>query len=99
MGFNEEGQVVGASQSGSYLYAFLWDDGTMTNLGALGAYGSWAYDINDAGQVVGGSVVDDQFHNHAFLWQNGSMQDLGALGWDRSVVWDINDKGQVVGAL
>jgi probable HAF family extracellular repeat protein len=35
MGINENGQVVGPSQLGNYFYAFLWDDGTMTNLGAL----------------------------------------------------------------
>ena len=78
MGINEAGQVAGASQSGSYLYGFLWDDGTMTNLGDFSGRGSWAYDINDAGQVVGGSVVNEQFHNHAFRWQQGGgMQDLG----------------------
>ena len=97
-GINEEGQVVGASQSGSYMYAFLWDDGTMTNLGALGAYGSWAYDINDAGQVVGGSVVNDQSHNHAFRWQqNGGMQDLGTLGGPISYAFEINSAGQTAG--
>ncbi len=98
-GINEEGQIVGASQSGSYMYAFLWDDGTMTNLGALGAYGSWAYDINDAGQVVGGSYVGEEFDTHAFLWQNGSgMQDLGTLGGPDSYAFDINDSGQAVGS-
>ena len=67
MGINEDGQIAGASQSGSYLYAFLWDDGTMTNLGDLGGQGSWAYDVNDAGQVVGGSPL--RGNNHAFRWQ------------------------------
>src|SRR3990172_6713567 len=35
-GINENSQVVGVSQSSTYSYAFLWDDGTMTNLGDLG---------------------------------------------------------------
>ncbi|MFN8546034.1 MAG: hypothetical protein U0807_17785 [Candidatus Binatia bacterium] len=98
MGANDDGQVVGASQSGSYAYGFLWDGATMTNLGALGAYGSWAHDINDAGQVVGASVVGEEFHSHAFRWQqNGGMQDLGTLGGPISYAFEINDAGEAVG--
>ena len=96
MGLNEDGQVAGASQSGSYLYAFLWDDGTMTNLGALGSQGSWAYDVNDAGQVVGGSPLPGG-NNHAFRWQNNAMHDLGTLGGPSSYAFEINDSGQAVG--
>lgn len=97
MGNNENNQVVGALQSGSDLFAFLWDDGTMTNLGALGVHGSWAYDINDAGQVVGGSYIGDTFNSHAFLWQNGGMQDLGTLGGPNSYAFEIDNSGQAVG--
>ncbi len=95
MGNNENNQMVGASQSGTYAYAFLWDDGTMTNLGDLGGQGSWAHDINDAGQVVGGSPLSSG-ENHAFLW-DGSMQDLGTLGGSFSFAFDINNSGQAVG--
>ena len=34
-------------------HAFLWQDGAMTDLGTLGGRASWAYAINDRGQVVG----------------------------------------------
>jgi probable HAF family extracellular repeat protein len=80
MGTNDDGQVVGGSQSGSQSFGFLWDGATMANLGDLSGRGSWAYDVNDAGQVVGGSYVNEQFHSHAFRWQNGSMQDLAHGG-------------------
>ncbi|MCC7360323.1 MAG: DUF3466 family protein [Anaerolineales bacterium] len=97
MGINENGQVAGASQVSSYMHGFWWDDGTMTNLGALGGQGSWAYDINNAGQVVGGSPLGSG-DNHAFRWQNGSgMQDLGTLGGPSSYAFEINDSGQAVG--
>ena len=80
MGINEGGDIAGASQSGSYLYGFLWDGDTMTNLGDLGGQGSWAYDVNETGLVVGGSPLGGG-NNHAFLWQqSGGMQDLGTLG-------------------
>jgi probable HAF family extracellular repeat protein/T5SS/PEP-CTERM-associated repeat protein len=95
MGINENGRIVGASQSGSYLYGFLWDGNTMTNLGDLGGQGSWAYDINEAGQVVGGSPLASG-ENHAFLW-DGSMQDLGTLGGTTSYAFEINASGQAVG--
>jgi probable HAF family extracellular repeat protein len=59
---------------------------------------SRAFDINDAGQVVGyGSAATG---NRAFLWDavNG-MQNLGDLpgGSDRSFAFGINNAGQVVG--
>ena len=97
MGINEDGHIAGASQSGSYLYAFLWDDATMTNLGDLGGQGSWAYDVNDSNQVVGGSPLGGG-NNHAFLWQqSGGMQDLGTLGGPDSYAFEINSTGQAVG--
>lgn len=97
MGINEASDIAGASQSGSYLYAFLWDGDTMTNLGDLGGQGSWAYDVNDTGQVVGGSPLGGG-NNHAFLWQQSSgMQDLGTLGGPDSYAFEINSAGQAVG--
>jgi probable HAF family extracellular repeat protein/T5SS/PEP-CTERM-associated repeat protein len=96
MGINDTGDVAGAGQSGTYMYAVSWVDGTMTNLGDLGGQGSWAYDVNDAGQVVGGSPLGSG-DNHAFVWQNGSMQDLGTLGGPSSYAFEINGSGQAVG--
>lgn len=53
---------------------------------------SFAYAINDKGQIVGLS------NGRAFLWQNGKMQDLGTLpGYMTSRAHAINNKGQVVG--
>lgn len=96
MGINEHGHVAGASQSGSYLYGFLWDGDAMTNLGSLSGQGSWAYDVNGAGQVVGGSPLGSG-DNHAFRWQNNAMQDLGTLGGPNSYAFEINASGQAVG--
>jgi probable HAF family extracellular repeat protein/T5SS/PEP-CTERM-associated repeat protein len=97
MGINDDGLVVGASQSSTFAHAFLWDGGSMTSLGDLGGQGSWAHDIDEAGRVVGGSALSDG-KNHAFLWQqSGGMQDLGTLGGPVSFAFGVNDAGHAVG--
>ena len=61
--------------------------------------GSVADGINDAGQVVGYSLMTANGHSHAFITgPNGAgMRDLGTLGGDYSYAYGINDAGQVVG--
>src|SRR6266550_4675087 len=86
---NNEGQVVGSSGislSNGTSHAFLWQNGTMTDIGNWAANG-----INDGGQIVGSN-------GHAVLWDNGTMTDLGTLGgYTYSSGSDINNVGQVVG--
>jgi probable HAF family extracellular repeat protein len=91
---NDAGQIVGSK--GSKSHAILWDKGKITNLGTLGRRYSYAYDINNKGQVVG-EVKTKKGIEHAFLWQNGVMKGLGTLGGTESTAYGINNKGQVVG--
>jgi probable HAF family extracellular repeat protein len=89
---NESDQVIGSRRGG----AFLWEKGTLTNLGTLGGSSTTPNAINASGSVVGGSDVAPE-KSHAFLWQAGKLTDLGSTGDLDSTAVGINDSGLVVG--
>ncbi|WP_324982989.1 hypothetical protein [Nostoc sp.] len=97
-GLNNLGQVVGILNSNT---AFLYQNGQTTNLGTLPGDGySVANDINDSGQVVGGSGLTGVDDSHAFLYSsNTGLQDLGKLRPTDlfSFGGGINNLGQAVG--
>src|SRR3990172_9610139 len=93
-GLNSTGAVVGTSDYGGPLpHGFLYTDaGGMVDV-TLSAAGG-AYDVNDAGVVVGTAG------NPAFPWSAGILEDLGGQGgFDLSSGMAINEAGQVGGCL
>ena len=67
------------------------------DLGTLWGEYTYAYGINNAGQVVGFSTNEISSPAHAFLWENGTMIDLGNLGGNITGAFKINNHGQVTG--
>jgi probable HAF family extracellular repeat protein len=92
LSINSLGQVVGYSQiANGVQHATLWNGTAATDLGSLSGSSSFAYGINNAGQVVGTS------NGHALLWSGSTLTDLGNLGGSYAAAMGINNAGQMVG--
>ncbi len=90
----------GATQS----HAFLWQDGTMQDLGTLGGPDSVAYSVNEHAQIAGQSFTNNIPNPvtglptaHPFLWEDGEMRDIGTLGGTIALPAGLNNRGQVIG--
>lgn len=103
---NNSGQIVGYASTGEFNasgldinHAFLWESGTMTDLGVIGgtsgSLNSYAYAINDNGSIVGTSQVSGGDGNsYAFLYTSSTMQNLNVAG----TAYGINNSGQIAGS-
>ena len=85
-------------------HAFHWQDGVLTDIGALpGANSSASGPINERGWSVGQSqngVMDPLVgtpETRATLWIDGRIVDLGTLGGNQSLASSLNNEGIVVG--
>ena len=110
-GINDNGQIVGRVRSpdGGTFVAALWPNGangTVKNLGTLGDPFSWAFGINNQGQVVGSTLILDSTFtlnwSRAFIWQDRVMTDLNTLFPASSNLFatmanKINERGQISG--
>ncbi len=109
---NDENTVVGfadrpGDMGGSNFngHAFEWTQAAGTvDLGTLsGDSVSFAYSVNNRGQVVGQSCTPGCAASRAFLYQNGQMYDLNGLldaasaGFNLIYANDVNDEGQITG--
>jgi probable HAF family extracellular repeat protein len=123
-GINDPGEAVGMSETsvpdpngedicgfGTHLTcsAFLWRNGHMSALPAVGGNNGQASAINNSGQVVGyaeNGIVDSTCPNGItnnridlpVLWDKGKAQALPTIGSDPDgVAFGINSQGQAVG--
>lgn len=98
---NDHGVVTGQSTlAGNQQYrAFIYQNGTMTDLGLPGD-NSRGNAINNLNQIVGTTFVPggSPFQPRGFLYSQGTVTDLGTLGGASTYPHDINDAGQVTGA-
>lgn len=78
-------------------HGFLYRQGTVTDLGTLGGASTYAYGVNDAGQIVGASDPGNAVGT-AFIYQNGSMAALPvSQGNNSSDALAINEHGVITG--
>jgi probable HAF family extracellular repeat protein len=115
-GVNDAGQVIGGSYvgvpagalPGFYEHAFIYNNGAMTDLTPPGMLLSWAYAINNAGDIVGQLATDTPIGGGAIqetiqaaIYSNGVWTNIGqsvAVENGTSTATALNNVGQVVGA-
>jgi probable HAF family extracellular repeat protein len=105
---NEPGQIAGVSYTNSTPNPvtgvptqdpFLWENGTMLDLGSLGGTSGAPTALNNRGQVIGVSNLAGDQISHPFLWDDGKLIDLNTqtIGGNPITANAINDAGDIVG--
>jgi len=104
-GLNNIGEVAGyyfgalPTPLGNFIsqHGFIFDGATFTGFDAPGAERTQAWDINDAGHVVG-TYTDSLSHRHWFLYDGTTFSGLD-LPYDPEnvLITGINDADQLVG--
>jgi probable HAF family extracellular repeat protein len=104
---NDAGQVAGFSYTSDTPnpltgappgHPFLWENGTMHDLGTIG--GTQVFDLdglNERGQVIGQMTMADEVRSHPFFWDGKKLIDLGTFGGNGANANWFNDTGEVVG--
>lgn len=94
---NERGHVVGISRPSDHTSrAWVWKPAAgLAELHGLGGDQTFAYGINDVGQIVGGATID--FTVHALLWDASTTPtDLNPGPEHFSIAQAVNNAGRVV---
>jgi probable HAF family extracellular repeat protein len=95
---NATGQVVFSINPGPASRGYFYDGAAVQDIGTLGGPETLATDLNNTGQVTGGSILANG-SEHAFVWRAASgMLDLGVLpGAANARAAAINNLGVVTG--
>jgi probable HAF family extracellular repeat protein len=93
---NIHGEVVGYMDTGNALRAFLFSNGSLTDLGTLGGTSSIASSINDHGQIVGNALLADGT-SRGYLYSGGTMTALPSTSYTQAAA--INNAGTIAGSV
>jgi uncharacterized membrane protein len=98
-GLNMYGDAVGGSGS----HATLWKNGEAVDIGGDPRYvSSWAYDISDAGYIVGGARLQNATTDSAVRFERGQIYDLTSEidnldDWQMLLAVSVNNDGVIAG--
>jgi probable HAF family extracellular repeat protein len=103
LALNDMAQCVGVSlnpETGR-IEAFRQEEGTRNMLGTLGGSFSIARDLNNHGEIVGGSLTEGDENFHGFVYRNNQLRDLNEFldpgaGWEVLQGLGINNHGEII---
>lgn len=103
LALNDVAQYAGVSlnpETGR-IEAFRQEDGVRSMLGTLGGSFSIARDLNNQGEVVGGSLTEGDTNFHGFIYRNNRLYDLNEFldpeaGWELLQALGINNHGEII---
>jgi probable HAF family extracellular repeat protein len=100
---NDSAHYAGVSlnpQTGR-IEGFRQEDGVRRMLGTLGGSFSIARDLNNRGDVVGGSLTEGDGNFHGFIYRDNRLYDLNEFldpgtGWELLQALGINNHGEII---
>jgi probable HAF family extracellular repeat protein len=97
LAINDWGAIVGVASTANEQHAFIYKNGKMNDLNALIPPGSgweltYAFDVNNLGQIAGSGLVNDKFRAFLLTPAIGAWQCLGA-GWKN---FGFKNQGQCI---
>jgi len=107
LGINNQGQVVGISADegttpnpdGSFppykLHGFYWDDGRVNTVDFPGSIATYAFGINNRGQISGG-YYNTAGTQRGFVLERGRYRTIAPPGRGENTALGINDRSEVV---
>jgi probable HAF family extracellular repeat protein len=103
LAINDVAQCAGVSVNpdNGQIEAFQQEGGKRRMLGTLGGSFSIARGLNNHGDVVGGSLTENDEDFHGFLYRDNRLYDLNefldpSTGWELVQALSINNHGEII---